>query len=296
MNLQSSLSPKDAAEEEIQISIKPDYKLNEAELIGNTHEAYSSVRLNPGNVKCRELLTFLSFDIDPDILKMRACPSDLGSDGVVTCSRLMLEVEAVESAGLGEKLEEGAEGVFSNDSGLAGLTSIHIPSSVEVICEYCFSNCKSFASVIFDSDTKVSRFEGDVFSGSGLTSIHIPSSVEVICEFCFSDCKSLASVTFDSDTKVLRFDWHAFAWSGLTSIHIHSSVEVICEFCFSDCKSFTSSIFECNDRNLRNSHHAEPSQRSIRRINRSSKKLSASESVISESPADADQVESDLVS
>jgi hypothetical protein len=61
-----------------------------------------------------------------------------------------------------------------------GLTSIYIPSSVEVICEFCFVQCKSLASVTFDAGTKVSRFDGSAFSETDLTSIHIPSSVEVI--------------------------------------------------------------------------------------------------------------------
>jgi hypothetical protein len=71
-----------------------------------------------------------------------------------------------------------------------------------MICESCFSVCKSLASVTFDSDTKVSRFDDHAFGESGLTSIHIPSSVEVICEDCFSKCKSLASVTHDPDSKL----------------------------------------------------------------------------------------------
>jgi hypothetical protein len=77
------------------------------------------------------------------------------------------------------------------------LTSIHILSSVDVICEYCFSGCKSLPSATFDVDIKGSRFDGDRFYMTGLTSIHIPSSVEVICDSCFGGCKSLASVTFD---------------------------------------------------------------------------------------------------
>jgi hypothetical protein len=98
-----------------------------------------------------------------------------------------------------------------------GLASIHIPSSVEVICEYCFFECRSLASVRSDSDAKVSRFENRAFYGSGLTSIHIPSSVEVICEDCFFGCESLRSVTRDPGSKLhttlsgllagVRFAW-----------------------------------------------------------------------------------------
>jgi hypothetical protein len=102
------------------------------------------------------------------------------------------------------------------------------------------AECKLPASVAFDPDTKISRFEGDAFSWSGLTLIHIPSSVEVICESCFCGCKSLASITFDADTKVSRFESYALRESGLILVHIPSSVEVICEFWFSRCKSLVS--------------------------------------------------------
>jgi hypothetical protein len=77
-----------------------------------------------------------------------------------------------------------------------------IASSYEGIRKRRLSKCKSLASVTFDSNTKVSRFDGKAFSGSGLTSIHIPSLVKVICEYCFSGCDSLASVTRDPGSKL----------------------------------------------------------------------------------------------
>jgi hypothetical protein len=91
---------------------------------------------------------------------------------------------------------------FSIDDQSAQGRRFWIASFYEAICERCFSGCKSLASVTFDADTKVSRFEGSAFSKSGLTSIHIPSSVEMTCESCFSECKSLASVTHDPDSKL----------------------------------------------------------------------------------------------
>jgi predicted DsbA family dithiol-disulfide isomerase len=80
--------------------------------------------------------------------------------------------------------------------------SIHIPSSVEMICEECFRDCRSLTSVTFEVNSKLSRLERYAFCESGLMSIHIPSSVEVICEGCFSECTSLKSVTFEVDSKL----------------------------------------------------------------------------------------------
>jgi hypothetical protein len=80
--------------------------------------------------------------------------------------------------------------------------SIHIPSSVEVICERCFSECRSLTFITFDSYTKVSRVDRYAFYLNGLTSTHIPLSVELICEGCFRGCESLISVMYDPSSKL----------------------------------------------------------------------------------------------
>jgi alkylhydroperoxidase family enzyme len=127
---------------------------------------------------------------------------------------------------------------------VSGLTAIHIPASVEVLCESCFSNCRSLASVTFESDSKLQRIEEHAFYWSGLTAIHVPASVEVLCKSCFADCESLASVTFELDSKLQRIDEYAFQRSGLTAIHVPASVEVLCKYCFSNCESLASVTFE----------------------------------------------------
>jgi hypothetical protein len=84
----------------------------------------------------------------------------------------------------------------------SGLTAIHIPASVEVICASCFYSCESLVSVTFAVDCKLSRLGQQAFCSSELTAIHIPASVEVICEKFFSFCRSLVSVTFAVGCKL----------------------------------------------------------------------------------------------
>jgi hypothetical protein len=83
----------------------------------------------------------------------------------------------------------------------SGLTSIHLPASVTIIGEDCFSGCRSLVSITFESGSQLSELAKWAFCGSGLTSIHLPASVTVIGESCFSGCRSLASITFDSISK-----------------------------------------------------------------------------------------------
>jgi hypothetical protein len=102
-------------------------------------------------------------------------------------------------------------GAFETDSRLSrleerafcesGLTSIHLPASVTVIGEACFSYCRSLASITFESGSQLSELAKWAFYGSGLTSIHLPASVTVIGESCFSCCDSLVSITFDPASK-----------------------------------------------------------------------------------------------
>jgi hypothetical protein len=76
------------------------------------------------------------------------------------------------------------------------------PPSIEVICEWCFSSCKSLTSVRFDTNSQLSRLEKQALFGSRLHSIHLLASLEVICESCFHSCKSLESVTFDANSRL----------------------------------------------------------------------------------------------
>jgi hypothetical protein len=101
----------------------------------------------------------------------------------------------------------------------SGLTSIHIPASVEVICENCFESCHLLVSVTFEQDCKLSRLESSAFFSSGLISIHIPVSVEVICRSCFQNCHSLVSVTFDQNCKLRVRDSDLLAGKCLSSRH-----------------------------------------------------------------------------
>jgi hypothetical protein len=76
------------------------------------------------------------------------------------------------------------------------------PSSVEVICESCFSSCDLLASVTFEANSRLSRLKKLAFSESELQLIHLPNSLEVICEGSFLCCESLTSVTFDPGSRI----------------------------------------------------------------------------------------------
>jgi hypothetical protein len=86
----------------------------------------------------------------------------------------------------------------------SGLKSSTFPSSVVVLGERGFCECKFLARVAFESGSRWERIEKEAFSGSELKLSVIPSSGIVLGKGSFSDCWSLESVTFESGS---RLEW-----------------------------------------------------------------------------------------
>jgi len=157
-------------------------------------------------------------------------------------------------------------------SGCSGLTSISIPSSVEIIRDFAFDGCSGLTSInIPEGVTTIGAW---AFEGcSDLTSISIPSSVTSIGDAAFYGCSSLnisvsekntkyssvngmllnkektiliadpsAKVTVNNvPTSVTTIGNYAFSGcSGLTRISIPSSVTSIGEYAFDGWRSLTS--------------------------------------------------------
>ena len=155
------------------------------------------------------------------------------------------------------------------------LTSVVIPSSVELILGNPFQGCSSLASIVVDEGNRwydsrdncnaivikrgdsrpvnmliagckntlipssVTSIDDDAFSGSGLTSITIPSSVTSIGWSAFSNCSSLESVTIPA--SVTDIGGGAFSnCSSLDSVTIPASVTDIGGGAFSNCSSLES--------------------------------------------------------
>jgi hypothetical protein len=85
-----------------------------------------------------------------------------------------------------------------------------IPRPVHILPAFCFKSCAFFASISFESDSRLKRIESSAFSDSSLRSIVIPRSVEILCSSCFEECKSLSSILFESNSALKRIESHAF--------------------------------------------------------------------------------------
>ena len=74
------------------------------------------------------------------------------------------------------------------------LTSVLIPSSVNVICDYAFYSCKNLSSVKMNAGLK--RVEGGAFEGcESLTTVVFPEGLELIGGGAFRHCTNLEHVS-----------------------------------------------------------------------------------------------------
>jgi hypothetical protein len=89
--------------------------------------------------------------------------------------------------------------------------SIQIPKSVEILGSGCFSNCKSFSEIIFESNCSLTRIESYAFYDSAVTAVNVPGSVVIIGDFSFGRCLSLSRLGFVKDSELKELSSTAFS-------------------------------------------------------------------------------------
>jgi hypothetical protein len=70
-------------------------------------------------------------------------------------------------------------------------------------------------SIVFESNSRLTQTESELFYDSSLQSILIPSGVEILGSKCFSRCKSLSFITFESNSRLTQIESEAFSYSSL---------------------------------------------------------------------------------
>ena len=107
---------------------------------------------------------------------------------------------------------ETAQILFKAARLFASLTVITIPASVEVLCESCFSSCKSLSRVTFAAGSCLKRIEKEAFSMcESLKEIEIPASVEVLCD-CRQDLWEAGDDVKTVDCAFSSWGNGFFAW------------------------------------------------------------------------------------
>ena len=134
----------------------------------------------------------------------------------------------------------------------SGVRVIHIPHSVEKLCESCFYGCKSLSRVTFGECSSLKVIGNVAFRLTGLRSFCLPEHVTSIGGSTFSDCPLKDFVICDGNVFFQVFDGlvlsrnqrECYSCTGvLEEVVVPDGVEELREKCFSGCKSLSSVTF-----------------------------------------------------
>lgn len=111
------------------------------------------------------------------------------------------------------------------------ITKLVLPSTVKIIEESAFADCRKLKSVKFNDGLE--RIGNAAFKSSGLSSVDIPETVKDIGSKAFSQSKELEEVTFHSGLRKIG-EW-AFSGTKISKADIPFTVAEIGECAFVDC-------------------------------------------------------------
>lgn len=98
-----------------------------------------------------------------------------------------------------------------------------MPSSVEIIGKFSFSNCKNLASIHL---TNVKNIKDSALENcTALITIDMPK-VEIIDDQAFYNCKSLKELTLPSTIKIIG---EAFSFTKINKINYLGTIEQYCK-------------------------------------------------------------------
>ena len=116
-----------------------------------------------------------------------------------------------------------------------------IPSSVLWVGEWCFCECTSITSVVFEpsmTGAVVVIEQKAFFQCTELSSATLPPTLERIPRYCFGRCDALINVPIPPN--VVELEIRSFRWcTSLPSIDLPESVDAIGEETFQNCTALT---------------------------------------------------------
>jgi len=132
------------------------------------------------------------------------------------------------------KIPNGVTEIGSYAFANTGITSVTLPSSIKIIGDNAFSDCKTLTKVNFPEG--LTQIGKSAFSNTGMNSLVLPSSLKSIGDSAFSGCKSLA-VKVNIPQGVTDIGSSAFSSSAITDITLPSSLKALGNSAFSGCQS-----------------------------------------------------------
>jgi hypothetical protein len=151
----------------------------------------------------------------------------------------------------GSQLSSIAESAFWYCS---SLSSIFIPSSVEMLGKYCFQGCDSLSTVTFESGSQLSSIAEYAFrSCSSLSSFCIPPCLQELGKGAI-DVRNLREISVAAGNRHFRvsgsflLDFECISmkryFGSESAVRIENTIERVAIGCFLDCQTISKVIFE----------------------------------------------------
>ena len=140
--------------------------------------------------------------------------------------------------GLSYSIPSSAIVIGEDAFGSCDITSVTIPTSVNLIDGWAFEDCSGLTSVVIPNTVNKIGY-GAFYYCTGLTSMIIPNSVKSIGGWAFEGCSGLISVEIPNSVTSIEDDTF-YGCSGLTSVIIPNSVDTIRSSAFEYCSSMKS--------------------------------------------------------
>lgn len=114
------------------------------------------------------------------------------------------------------------------------ITSIHFPSSLEVIDSNSFTFSPTLTRISFAEPSKLKIIGESAFSYASIKSIRFPASLEILQSEAFAETVSIESIVFPADSKLKSIGKSCFSRIKLKHIDFPASLEEIhdCAFYF----------------------------------------------------------------
>jgi hypothetical protein len=140
----------------------------------------------------------------------------------------------------------------------SGLESIHVPASVEILREKCFSGLDHLSSLTFEPGSKLREIENFAFANCrSLKSISLPASLAVIAVQSLTRCSIERIVIDEANPHYFVSGDFLVAFDGMRlircfghseSVIVGGNIESLGSLCFSECKSLVTISFESDSR------------------------------------------------
>ena len=104
------------------------------------------------------------------------------------------------------------------------VSSVEIPSFIEIIGPYSFELCTNLQKVKIPNDSQIRIINRNAFAQSSIKKIKFPPHLTHIFEFAFSDCRNLKEIKIPENSELHTIEENVFAYSAVQSITFPSSL------------------------------------------------------------------------